>query len=106
MKIGDYKYKGISYEVSFCSEKDWRTEKNKFHAGNGVLSSEYHNEFQEAANDIERQIDKFIENIPKDVDSLVAALSELLNWTGYESCEFDTEAAKILITNFLERYKK
>jgi hypothetical protein len=55
---------------------------------------------------VEKEIDKFFSNIPKDTKELVSKLSELLVWTGYESCHLDEAAALVLIDAFVTRSKE
>lgn len=102
MKVGTYEYKGFYYDMMLASEGDWMEQKNHFYANGGSFNSDYHKTFEAADADIKGKIDEFLTDVPKDVDGLVEALGDLLVWHGYEECELDEAAAKILITKFLE----
>ena len=101
MKVGTYNHKGLEYEISLTGG-DWPQHKNHFYATSGSFSTDYYKTFDEADLEMKSYIDNFINNVPQDVDELVSALSELLVWTGYEDCEFDQAAAKVLITNYIK----
>ena len=106
MQIGEYSYKGFKYTVEFTDKGDWRHNKNKFYASNGLFTSDYHKEFDKAVKEFKCLVDEFLKNRVTTVDELVDKLSELLVWTGYEDCHFDTDAAKILINDFIKHVKE
>ena len=101
MKVGTYHHKGLEYEVELTGS-DWPQHKNHFIATCGTLSTDYYKTFEGADNEMMSLIDNFIFDVPQDIDQLVSKLSELLVWTGYEDCELDQAAAKILITNYIK----
>ena len=100
MRVGTYTYKGLEYEMKLTV--GWETHANHFYATSGPFSTDYYKTFDEADLEMKSYINNFIDNIPRDVDELVSKLSELLVWDGYEECHLDKDAAKILITNYIE----
>ena len=101
MKVGTYNYKGVTYEVELTGS-DWPQHKNHFIATSGSFSTDYYTTFDKADLEMKSYITTFIDNVPRDVDELGSKLADLLVWTGYEDCELDQAAAKVLITNYIK----
>ena len=102
MKIGSYEYKGFAYDVSLTGGDDgWGPHKNCFYVKAGAFGSDYYKEFDAAVADIKEQIDKFVDGVPNSVEELVDVLSGLLVWSGYEECDLDRSAAKVLIESYI-----
>ena len=102
MKVGVYNYKGLEYKMELTSGDDRLKHKNHFYATSGSYSTDYYKTFDEADLEMKSYINNFIDNVPRDVDGIVSKLADLLVWTGYEDCELDTVAAKVLITNYIK----
>ena len=108
MKVGTFHHKGLEYvvELTGSDELGWGQHKNHFYATCGTLQTDFYKSFEEADNEMKSLIDHLVSNVPQNIDQLVSKLSELLVWTGYEDCELDQAAAKILINNYIEHVVK
>ena len=108
MKVGTFHHKGLEYvmELTGSNDLDWREHKNCFYAICGTLYTDFYKSFEEADNEMKSLIDHLVSNVPQNIDQLVLELSELLVWTGYEDCELDQAAAKVIISNYIEHVVK
>lgn len=100
MKVGTYGYKGIDYVIELTGD-DWGKHRNHFYASSGSFCTDYYKTFDEADTKMRAILKDFIDNVPQDIDQLVSKLADLLVWTGYEDCELDQAAAKVLISNYI-----
>ena len=103
MKIGNGKYKGFTYEILFTGDGDWGKHKNLFYFECSSFPTDYYATYKQCVQAVEQAIDMFVDNIPKTAKELVSKLSELLVWTGYESCHLDEDAALILVESFIKK---
>lgn len=105
MKIRKESYRGIEYVIHFTDSVEWYENRHKFYIeSDHNLDNGYYKDLDDLIVNVQATIDKELGSPISTVDELVDKLSELIVWTGYEDCHFDTKMAKIYINNFLSSH--
>lgn len=102
--IGTIEYRGMKYSIALCNpEADWGLEKGKFHITTElVFATGYYDSFEEATAKVNKSIDEWRDNNPKNINEWVDMIEACMIWTGYEDCDLDKKEVK----KILERFKK
>jgi len=104
MQIKNYTYKSFPVVVTMSEHMGITFSAYSYH-----LRSEHRKEHvnggwekpNEAIESIEKVIDAFLKDSPKNYKELAERIHASLMWTGYEDCYVDPKTLKIIVENFM-----